>query len=42
MDEMQTDQHGRPEPPHEAGEAATLMSFLDYQRGTLEWKCRGR
>jgi uncharacterized damage-inducible protein DinB len=41
MDEMQTDQHGRPEPPHEAGEAATLIGFLDYQRGTLEWKCRG-
>jgi uncharacterized damage-inducible protein DinB len=41
MDEMQTDQHGRPEPPHEAGEAATLTGFLDYQRGTLEWKCRG-
>jgi uncharacterized damage-inducible protein DinB len=41
MDEMQTDQHGRPEPPHEAGEAATLTGFLDYQRGTLQWKCRG-
>jgi uncharacterized damage-inducible protein DinB len=41
MDENQTDGHGRPEPPHEAGEAATLTGFLDYQRGTLAWKCRG-
>jgi uncharacterized damage-inducible protein DinB len=36
-----TDEHGRPEPPHEAGEQATLLGFLDYQRGTLAWKCRG-
>jgi uncharacterized damage-inducible protein DinB len=41
MDENQTDEHGRPEPPHDAGEAATLTGFLDYQRGTLAWKCRG-
>ena len=41
MSETQTDEHGRVEPPHEAGEAATLISFLDYQRATLEWKCRG-
>jgi uncharacterized damage-inducible protein DinB len=41
MSETQTDEHGRPEPPHEAGEAATLIGFLDYQRATLEWKCRG-
>ena len=41
MDEMQTDGHGRPEPPLEAGEAATLLGFLDYQRATLAWKCRG-
>jgi uncharacterized damage-inducible protein DinB len=24
-----------------AGEVETLVGFLDYQRGTLEWKCRG-
>ena len=24
-----------------AGEAVTLISFLDYQRATLDWKCRG-
>jgi uncharacterized damage-inducible protein DinB len=41
MDEVQTDDHGRPEPPLEAGEAATLLGFLDYQRATLAWKCRG-
>jgi uncharacterized damage-inducible protein DinB len=35
------DDHGRPEPPHAAGEAATLFGFLDYQRATLAWKCSG-
>ena len=35
------DEHGRPEPPLAAGETATLLGFLDYQRATLEWKCRG-
>ncbi len=28
-------------PPQESGEVATLQGFLDYQRATLEWKCRG-
>jgi uncharacterized damage-inducible protein DinB len=41
MDEVETDDHGRPEPPQEGDEAATLLGFLDYQRATLEWKCRG-
>jgi hypothetical protein len=41
MDEAMTDEHGRPEPPLESGEAATLLGFLGYQRATLEWKCRG-
>ena len=41
MDEVITDEHGRPMPPQESGEAATLLGFLDYQRATLEWKCRG-
>ena len=35
------DDHGRPEPPIAAGETETLLGFLDYQRATLEWKCRG-
>jgi uncharacterized damage-inducible protein DinB len=32
------DDHGRPEPPLAAGETATLLGFLDYQRATLAWK----
>jgi uncharacterized damage-inducible protein DinB len=35
------DDYGRPEPPLTAGDADTLLGFLDYQRATLEWKCRG-
>jgi uncharacterized damage-inducible protein DinB len=35
------DDHGRPEPPLAAGEAETLLGFLDYQRATLAWKCAG-
>lgn len=41
MAETETDEHGRPAPPLEGDEAATLLGFLDYQRATLEWKCRG-
>ena len=41
MDEANTDQYGRAMPPLEADEVATLQGFLDYQRATLEWKCRG-
>jgi uncharacterized damage-inducible protein DinB len=41
MGKAETDEHGRPEPPHEAAEAETLLGFLDYQRATLAWKCRG-
>ena len=37
----QLDDHGRPEPPIAADETATLLGFLDYQRATLAWKCRG-
>ncbi|WP_162802733.1 mycothiol transferase [Ornithinimicrobium avium] len=40
-DETITDEHGRPEPPFVAGEAATLLGFLDFQRATLAWKTRG-
>jgi uncharacterized damage-inducible protein DinB len=35
------DDQGRPEPPIAAGELDTLLGFLDYQRATLAWKCRG-
>jgi len=41
MNTVQTDEHGRPEPPLDGDEAATLLGFLDYQRATLQWKCRG-
>ncbi|MFR9674818.1 DinB family protein [Streptomyces sp. TR06-5] len=37
----ETDAQGRPEPPHRGDEAATLLGFLEHQRATLEWKCRG-
>ncbi|MBO2451073.1 DinB family protein [Actinomadura barringtoniae] len=35
------DEFGRPEPPANGDETATLLGFLDYQRATLAWKCRG-
>ncbi len=35
------DEHGRPEPPLQGDEVATLTGFLDFQRATLAWKCRG-
>ena len=35
------DEHGRSHPPSNADEAATLLAFLDYHRGTLAWKCGG-
>jgi uncharacterized damage-inducible protein DinB len=40
-DRTDVDEHGRPEPPVSGDEAATLLGFLDYQRGTLAWKCAG-
>jgi uncharacterized damage-inducible protein DinB len=36
-----TDDHGRPEPPLDGDERATLVGFLDYQRATFAWKTRG-
>jgi uncharacterized damage-inducible protein DinB len=36
-----TDVHGRPRPPQQSGEADTLLGFLESQRATLDWKCRG-
>jgi dienelactone hydrolase/uncharacterized damage-inducible protein DinB len=35
------DEFGRPHPPSASGETATLLGFLDYQRATFAWKCRG-
>ncbi|MGH8981279.1 MAG: DinB family protein [Acidimicrobiales bacterium] len=35
------DEHGRPEPPVAADETVMLAAFLDYQRATFAWKCRG-
>jgi uncharacterized damage-inducible protein DinB len=41
MSDVEIDDVGRQQPPLVAGEVATLIGFLDYQRATLEWKCRG-
>ena len=41
MSDAELDEHGRPEPPLAGDEVATLLGFLDYQRATLAWKCRG-
>ena len=35
------DEQGRPEPPLDGAEAATLLGFLDFHRATLAWKCAG-
>jgi uncharacterized damage-inducible protein DinB len=35
------DEQGRPEPPLTGDELETLVGFLDFQRATLAWKCRG-
>ena len=36
-----TDEFGRPQVPLDGDEATTLLGYLDYQRATLAWKCRG-
>jgi uncharacterized damage-inducible protein DinB len=41
MSEPMIDEYGRPEPPLAGDEVASLVGFLDYQRATFEWKCRG-
>ena len=41
MSDEAVDEYGRPEPPLAGDEAATLVGFLEYQRATLAWKCRG-
>ncbi len=35
------DEHGRPQPPINGDEAATLLGFLDYQRATFAWRTAG-
>ena len=35
------DEHGRTAPPVDAGEAETLVGFLEYQRATFAWKSDG-
>jgi uncharacterized damage-inducible protein DinB len=35
------DDHGRPEPPTDGDESATLVGFLEYQRATFAWKTAG-
>jgi uncharacterized damage-inducible protein DinB len=35
------DEQGRPEPPADGDEPATLVGFLDFQRATLAWKTDG-
>jgi uncharacterized damage-inducible protein DinB len=41
MTDAVIDEVGRPEPPLAGTEVETLLGFLDYQRATFEWKCRG-
>ncbi len=40
-DQIVLDEQGRPEPPMAAGEVATLLGFLDFQRATFGWKTAG-
>jgi uncharacterized damage-inducible protein DinB len=35
------DNQGRPEPEPNGDEITTLLTFLDFQRATLKWKCEG-
>ncbi|HIZ36661.1 MAG TPA: DinB family protein [Candidatus Ruania gallistercoris] len=39
--EVPLDDEGRVDPPLAVDEWHTLTSFLDFQRGTLHWKCSG-
>ena len=40
MSNSNIDDQGRPEPPVASDEVSTLLGFLEFQRATLEWKCR--
>ena len=35
------DEHGRPEPPLWADEAATMIGFLEFLRSPIAWNCSG-
>ena len=37
----EVDEQGRTDPPLAAGEAETLLGFLEFHRATFEWKCAG-
>ncbi|MGQ4518179.1 DinB family protein [Dermabacteraceae bacterium P13077] len=41
MNDPVQDEHGRPDPPNRAGEAETLLGFLDFLRATITWKVAG-
>jgi uncharacterized damage-inducible protein DinB len=41
VSDVVTDEQGRPRPPQQSGEVDTLLGFLESQRATLDWKCRG-
>jgi uncharacterized damage-inducible protein DinB len=41
VNEVRVGEQERPEPPYDSPEAATLLGFLEYQRETLQRKCRG-
>lgn len=38
---LDTDEHGRPEPPLNGSEWETLTGFLEFLRATFAWKCDG-
>lgn len=38
---MTIDEQGRPEPPDQGDELATITGFLDFLRATMAWKCEG-
>ena len=40
-EQVSIDEHGRPEPPLNEGELATLVGFLEYQRATFRWRVSG-
>ena len=41
MTDPELDDEGRPEPALAGTEIETLLGFLDHQRATMAWKCRG-
>lgn len=41
VSDPELDEVGRPKPPFAGSELATDVGYLEFQRATLEWKCRG-